>query len=515
MKTTQLKHLFRVILINFIFLTGSLNIYSQITSGYGREADSLIALIKKDQPDTLKVFHLAQLGWTIMYQNPDSAIEICNEALELGNQIANSPAANQDAKLKKTASNGISIAYNNIGFTYYLKGEYKTSLSNHFKALEIREKYKNKKGLMSSYNNIGVVYRDQGDYPKALDYFFRAIRFAQELDNKNAIATILNNVGNIYHSEKDYIDAIKAYSNGLTMAEEAGNKNLAGNLMMNMGSSYLQKKDNKIALELFLKALKLNEEVQNQFAIAANMICIANAYHAEEKPDSAFTWYSKALVVNKAIDNKNGIAVCLGNLGIHYFHKGKHKEAETHLLAALDISKKIEATDLIMNETEGLSELYSATKQFDLAYKYHVEYMAAKDSLFNHEKSKEIGRLEAKHETELEAMKVQEAYKAKIAKQNRRNLLQYNGIVVLLLIIGLLVGVLGFVKVKPWQASAITFFAFLLFFEFLLVLLDPYVDQFSNGEPAYKLVLNAGIAACIFPIHAFFERRLKKRLVKE
>ena len=99
-------------------------------------------------------------------------------------------------------------------------------------------------------------------------------------------------------------------------------------------------------------------------------------------------------------------------------------------------------------------------------------------------------------------------------QRERRNLFEYSGVVIGLIIIGLFVTLLGFVKVKPWVAEGITFFVFLLFFEFLLVLLDPYLDKFTKGEPAYKLLINAGVAACIFPLHALFERMLKRRLMK-
>jgi hypothetical protein len=73
---------------------------------------------------------------------------------------------------------------------------------------------------------------------------------------------------------------------------------------------------------------------------------------------------------------------------------------------------------------------------------------------------------------------------------------------------------IGFVKVSPPLARSVTFFAILLLFEFVLVLLDPYVEKFSSGEPLYKLLINALLAACIFPINALLERVIQKRLMK-
>jgi len=56
------------------------------------------------------------------------------------------------------------------------------------------------------------------------------------------------------------------------------------------------------------------------------------------------------------------------------------------------------------------------------------------------------------------------------------------------------------------------FFTFLLVFEFLLVLTDPYIEQYTGGEPAYKLMVNAGLAGLIFPLHSFAETQVKRRL---
>ena len=49
--------------------------------------------------------------------------------------------------------------------------------------------------------------------------------------------------------------------------------------------------------------------------------------------------------------------------------------------------------------------------------------------------------------------------------------------------------------------------------EFCLVLLDPIIDKWSSGEPLYKLLFNALLAGAIFPLHAYFEGTLKKRVI--
>ena len=98
--------------------------------------------------------------------------------------------------------------------------------------------------------------------------------------------------------------------------------------------------------------------------------------------------------------------------------------------------------------------------------------------------------------------------------KRRRDNLQYSVIFICLLVVFGGVAGLGFVKVSPRVAEGLIFFSFLILFEFVLVLADPMIDKYSGGAPGYKLLFNALLAGVIFPLHAFFERLLKSRLVQ-
>lgn len=97
--------------------------------------------------------------------------------------------------------------------------------------------------------------------------------------------------------------------------------------------------------------------------------------------------------------------------------------------------------------------------------------------------------------------------------KQRRNNLQFSIIFLALLALSILVASLGFINISPKLADGLIFFAFLILFEFLLVLADPLVDTWADGAPGYKLLINSFMAVIIFPAHSFFERTLKKRLL--
>ena len=54
------------------------------------------------------------------------------------------------------------------------------------------------------------------------------------------------------------------------------------------------------------------------------------------------------------------------------------------------------------------------------------------------------------------------------------------------------------------------FITVLTLFELTLVYLDPHIETLSDSEPLYKLVINVSIAALIFPLHAFIEKKMNK-----
>jgi len=125
--------------------------------------------------------------------------------------------------------------------------------------------------------------------------------------------------------------------------------------------------------------------------------------------------------------------------------------------------------------------------------------------------------LEAKHEfetAELERKRVeQELAKEAAATESRRDNLQYSGILIFLVLIFAGVFMLGRFSIPIRLAEGMIFFSFLLFFEFTLVLLDPYIEAYSSGAPAIKLGFNAVLAGLIFPLHSIFENKFKRRMI--
>ncbi|MFH1320379.1 MAG: tetratricopeptide repeat protein [Bacteroidota bacterium] len=416
---------FSFLLLLFFINTGTAQNQTKI--------DSLENLLQTDIEDTTRVNTLNALGQELMYQNTDTSIFIIRYALELavknedkkgqanafrclgvcngikGNYLNTLDNFHKAIKIYKELNDrkGISASLGNIGIVYRKQGDYLKALKYYFKALEIAEELGNKNTIAIMLGNIGNVYFSQGDYPKALEYHFKALEIAEEIGDKNGIARHLGNIGNVYKDNRDYPKALEYYFKALKKAVEMEYKALQANTLNNIGVVYKEQVDYPKALEYHFKGLEIAEEIGYKNGIAIHLNNIGVVYKEQVDYPNALEYYFKALVITEEIEDKNGIANHLGNIGSLYIEQKKYSEAERYLMQALEIADSIGALNLVMVWNQNLSKLYEQTGRPTKALEHYKLYTQAKDSLFNEEKSKEIGKLEAGYEYEKQ-MLVQE-----------------------------------------------------------------------------------------------------------
>ena len=225
----------------------------------------------------------------------------------------------------------------------------------------------------------------------------------------------------------------------------------------------------------------------------------------------------KALHQSEEIEYKKGIADAYNNLGYLSLEKGDYKKAVEDFENGLSIAKKIGTKEYISNAYEGLFKAFKKKNDYENALINYELYIGYRDSLVNEETQKATIRQQTKYEFEKEQLVAEQIKNEELRIENekieRRNNLQYSIILVIVVVLLSLLFALGKIRVSTQVAEGLIFFAFLILFEFLLVLADPYIDNWTGGAPGWKLLLNAGIAAGIFPLHAFFEKTLKQKLI--
>ncbi|OFY66304.1 MAG: hypothetical protein A3H98_02790 [Bacteroidetes bacterium RIFCSPLOWO2_02_FULL_36_8] len=419
---------------------------------------------------------------------------------------------------KSSIINKRATTLSNIGFVYSEQSDYHKALDYYFKALKMKEEIGDKKGKTTTLVNIGNVYNRQSDHAKALDYYFRALKMSEEIGDKNGIANNLCGIGLVYSEQSDYPRALDYYFRALKMQEEIGDKYGIAINLGNIGNVYYRQSDYPRALDYYFRVLKMQEEIGDKKGIARNLGNIGLVYSNQSDYPQALDHYFRALKMKEEIGDKYEMANTLGNIGVLYTRTKKYKDAEEYLQKALTLCDSIKALYYTMHFEKFYSNLDSARGNHRGSLMHYKKYIVARDSIFNEENNKKQARVEIKYEMEkaqlIKAQQEKEAARIEKETRDRRDHLQYSLIVLGLVVIITPLSFISRLKVKPRIAEGMIFMVFLIFFEFVLVLLDPYLDLITGGAPGLKLLVNALIAAFIFPFHAVCERWVKGRILR-
>ncbi|MBN4065765.1 tetratricopeptide repeat protein, partial [Candidatus Amoebophilus asiaticus] len=271
--------------------------------------------------------------------------------------------------------------------------------------------------------------------------------------------------------------------------------------------------------------------------------------------EEGMKYLQRGLVVDEELGDKTHMAISYSSLGGWQLKLGQFGEALENGQLALELAREVGFPDKIKRAAHLLSYVYRAigyTHQlhtpkssrnkfgtgslkrrlsraecFERALEYYELEVEMRDSIVNEEHQKATIRQQMKYEYEkaqlIKEQKEKEEARLVAEATTRNNNLQYSGILIGIILI--FSGILALGKIpftfKSYRAyknlrqlsEGLIFLTFLLFFEFVLVLLDPLIEAYSGGGPAYKLLFNAVVAACIFPLHQFFESKMKKRIV--
>ena len=477
--------------------------------------DSLKAIIEAADHDSSVCSAYLLWGEEIYLSNLDTAHILWQKAHDIARENL---TADPTPTLKKKYLSSLAVALINIGYIHYNQGGIQKALEYFFKSLKIREEIGDKMGVASCLHNIGATYMYQGNIQKALEFNHKSLKIREEIGDKMGVASSLNIIGAMYNDQGDIQKGLEYFHKSLEIRKELGNKRGMATSLNNIGRIYKDRKDIQRALGYYLKCLKIYEEIDDKIGVATSLNNIGTTYDDKGDNENALEYYHKSLKIYKELGYKKGLVISFNNIGVIYLENGDVISAKEYAEQAMQLGKELGFPDDIIKPAKLLSKVYRKEGYYKKALKMYELHIQMRDSIKNEETQKATIRQQTKYEFEkaqlIKEQEEKERVRLEAETTARRDNLQYSVILIALLVLFGGVLSLGFVKVSPRMAEGIIFFSFLILFEFFLVLADPYIDNWSGGAPGIKLLFNAGIAALIFPAHAFFESRMKNRIVK-
>lgn len=347
-------------------------------------ADSLQLLIKNAATDSIRVFEKLTLSKYYFSSDPDKAISLATDALNLAEE--------------KQILRGKALAYKNIGIGYYNKAKYVETLNNWQLSLATYESINDKAGVSNILSNIGAIYFNQGDDAKALEYYLKSLKPAEELIDTLRIATLLINIGAVYFNKPaTHQRALEYYERSLPLCIAIDDKDAIGMVTVNLGEIYFERKNYGKALEYFRQSVTAFDGSENSPYSINN---IAKVYAETGSYNDAIRYHNEALELATRLDSKNDMALINLGLAQTYDKKGDVKEALEYYIKAKNLAIETNAAYQLKDIYQGMSLAYSILKDFGNAFKYQSLLIALKDTIYNIDTDKKLGTLSFNYEIE-------------------------------------------------------------------------------------------------------------------
>ena len=407
-------------LLNTLFI---LFLLVNFSFSQSKEIDSLNIVIDNAQSDSVVVLTLQKKSYAYRkIDSKDMAYKTSLEMLSLAEKGSNE---------KQIGWSKREIAYN----LYVLdkKDEAILLLKEYVETLSEEDTIV----LAETYRFIGLFNAWEENYTEALKYFFKAHHYFELLGNSLGIT---NSISSAYSHLNDERNATKYNLDYIELAKKDSNYIALAGGYLSQGYYYLMLIEHKKSYEYSQKAkdVYLNDlKTPSAWGLGTVYGNIADVYiyYYKNSPDSILIvnpLFSKLDNIEKGlldtaefyIDKSYAIALKNGAEGQNlfytfygygdlYYYQGKVKRSEKEFLKCYEISK--DNKGMVFDRKKVSEQLYKVYKKLNnkgKALKFYEEFVNLRDSLFDQDKQRDVGKQEAKFEFEKQKTK-DEAQRAK------------------------------------------------------------------------------------------------------
>ena len=412
-------------------------------SAQKNKADSLAALLARERIDSNIVTLLWNMADATNSYNPDTALFLSQKALYLAQKIK--------------FLNGEARALGIMANTFLKIGNYPRALDFYLQKLKLEENRNNPVNLASVIMNIGIVYVYEEEYRKALHYYFEADSVITQNNLEDIKYNIAINLGDVYDRLNVNDTAFIYFKRSLDLAIKQQDGNFIGSSLVGLGHIYLKQGNDSLALETYHSPLNYLGAANNEELMCEAALGLAKLHQKMNNEDSA-GYYSRFTL---SLAKKDGFL-------------SWQLEAATFLTHHFKILHKTDSALAYLEQSQSLKDSISSK-----------ERIRESQVLFSNEQLRQI---------ELAANKQK-------AKEERIKQLQFLFIGIFIPGLFLLTLFLSRRKVHIRFIKLMGILSLLILFEYLTLLLHPYVLEFTHHKPVFEIMVFVTIAAILIPSH--------------
>jgi tetratricopeptide (TPR) repeat protein len=394
--------------------------------------------------------------------------------------------------------------YNSLARTYLARNEKLLAFRNCLNALSIAEASGKYDLLLISYNLMSDFYRSLSDIEKAKDFQFKKAALQRQQHRLYDLLETWQAIGNLYNSQKEADLGLSYLQKAIALADSLHIETYKTNIFLSIINLYLNCGMYEKGVAYYNTHTEMKDFLNKAGMSYFNDYLYGILYVFANKLDSAEYYLKKSEPYILTRANKNNKYEFYSITGTYYRKKNDYEKVLNYWLKAKDMAEQMGSLYLLQEAVNNLDSAYQFMGDYKNAYTYNSLYHLYGDSLNALAKERDMMLLEIDNENrrkEREAKKQEEAIR-------RNHNLQYMGITIAIAIIFILLVAAGVFKVSKTTISALGFFAFIFLFEFIILIADNKIHDFTHGEPWKVLAIKIGLIAILLPLHHKLEEKV-------
>lgn len=361
---------------------------------------------------------------------------------------------------------------------------------------------------------LSYILTAKGDFPASLNLLFAALPRFEKRKDDFGIGLTYRAIGSTYMAAKDYAQAAEYLKKQIPLITDDNQKGLLSRVYNGVACAYGEGKIPDSGMIYAQKAVTLDGELKNYYQLAISTSTLGENYIAAGQYDIAlpflrrtFDYYQKNKAPSPYMD-----AYLKNDFAEVFLATKVYDSVNYYAHQALRVSIPFNVKDQSMRAYEYLYKSFEQTNQQDSLNKYFRLAMMTKDSLFSLEKIKNIQALSFREELRQQEIAAEKLKTEEERKENIQYALIALGIVSIIVLFLLLSRTL-ITNTKVIEFLGVV--ALLIVFEFLNLLLHPFLERITHHSPVLMLLALVCIAALLVPLHHKVEKWATAKLVEK
>ena len=366
---------------------------------------------------------------------------------------------------------GEAYAISYMGKMYGVSGNIEKGLGYALKGNEIAEQTGNEKLLAISNTFLGLIYKFLANFPKAISFYMASVQSAEKANYQQAQVMGFQNLSEIYLTINQVDSALMYAQKDYELSQRIKYYDFFSYTLINLGAVHGKLSNSAVALGYFDMAIQESYKSKSLRQLNRAFTAKAKYFNDINQKDSSIIYAKKAIA---SVQNTDFA------------------------------SNSIKPAQLLLDIYRG--------NNVDSAFKYSELYRITNDSLFNAKAIQQTQLMTFEDE-----LRQQKSAEEKIrAEEQRKENIQYA-----LLALGIITFIISFLLLSRrhiTNTKLIQFLgvvALLLVFEFLNLLLHPFLERITHHSPVLMLLALVCIAALLVPLHHKLEKWATHKLVEK